>query len=116
MGNARTSLRAMINKTKICHFERLYALGGYCFTYVSLCERDDLDTHKYYFEADAIYVDLDGKFVSGAILTYSPHKTLSEAMERWQEFGSSNQESEDGSGIEQLAKRAITAYRKGKTF
>ena len=114
MDKERRSLEGMMHKTKICDFQSS-GLGGYCFTFVTLHSRDDLELYAYYFEADCVMVDHSGKFVSGAILTYAPYKTLEEAMRRWDEFDRVHIEAEDGSDIEKLAKKIIAKYDKRKT-
>lgn len=94
------------HRTKCCNFKK-YPLGGYTFIFVSLREEDLGSDFKYYFNADVISVNTDGTFVSGAILTYSPHKTLKDALLRWEDLGPAFVESDNGAGIEELAKMAI---------
>lgn len=99
-----------MNKTKLCNLKPGGILGGFSFIFVSLNDIKDSShrtANKYFFCANVISVDDAGKFVSGALLTYSPHKTLEEAMQRWEELGPATVESEEGSDIEELAQKAI---------
>lgn len=110
-----------IRKSKICDFTRS-ALGGYNFTYVYYRERDDLGTghdgesYHYYFEADAMCFGIDGRFVSGAFLTYGPLKTIADANRRWNEFPAGYVECDDDIELEDLVAQAIKQYNKYRAF
>jgi len=94
-------------RTKICNFKSS-GLGGYSFIFVSIRkETYPKPNFKYFFCADVVCVQDDGIFVSGAVLTYSPHATLKDAMRRWKDLGPAFIESNEGLGIEELAKLAI---------
>lgn len=94
----------MITKTKCCNFKSS-ELGGYSFIFVSIRELNN--EVKFFFCADVVHVDQGGEFVSGAVLTYSPHETLESALERWEELGPAFVESDEDPSVEEIAKMAI---------
>jgi len=103
----------LLLKYKCCNF-RPNAFGGYSFIFVCLKEINGVG-FPYKFNADAISLDANGKFDGGAILTYSPHKTLADAELRWEELGLAFVEHQgstgDESSIDMLARLALVKYR-----
>ncbi len=105
----------LLLRLKCCNFKPS-ELGGYSFICVSLREiEDDKAGFPYYFCADVVSINTDGKFVGGAILTYSPHKTLKDAELRWEDLGPAFIEHEGStgneSGIDMLSRLALLKYR-----